>query len=53
MGKSLERFGEVEIVDETNGFGLDMIEKEREWISECHPRCGNSTLKKEGSGICM
>ena len=27
MGKRLERFGEVRIVDETNGFGLDFIEK--------------------------
>ena len=24
MGKRLERFGEVGIVDETNGFGLDL-----------------------------
>ena len=27
MGKRLERFGEVRIIDETNGFGLDFIEK--------------------------
>ena len=27
MGKRLERFGEVRIVDETNGFGLDFVEK--------------------------
>ena len=26
-GKRLERFGEVRIVDETNGFGLDFFEK--------------------------
>ena len=26
-GKRLERFGEVRIVDETNGFGLDFVEK--------------------------
>ena len=26
-GKRLERFGEVGIVDETNGFGLDYVEK--------------------------
>ena len=24
MGKRLERFGEVRIIDETNGFGLEM-----------------------------
>ena len=27
MGKRLEKFGEVGIVDETNGFGLDFVEK--------------------------
>ena len=27
MGKRLERFGEVRIFDETNGFGLDFVEK--------------------------
>ena len=27
MRKTLERFGEVEIVDETNGFGLDLVKK--------------------------
>ena len=27
MGKRLERFGEVRIVDETIGFGLDFVEK--------------------------
>ena len=27
MGKRLERFGEVRIIDETNGFGLDIVEK--------------------------
>ena len=27
MGKRLERFGEVIIIDETNGFGLDFVEK--------------------------
>ena len=25
--KGLERFGEVEIFDETNGFGLDFVKK--------------------------
>ena len=27
MGKRLERFGEIEIFDEMNGFGLDFVEK--------------------------
>ena len=27
MGKKLERLGEVWIVDETNGFGLDFVEE--------------------------
>ena len=27
MGKRLERFGEVKIIDEMNGFGLDFVEK--------------------------
>ena len=27
MGKKLERFGEVRIVDETNGFGRNFVEK--------------------------
>ena len=27
MGKRLKRFGEVRIVDETNGLGLDFVEK--------------------------
>ena len=26
-GKKLERFDEVRIVDETNGFGLDFVKK--------------------------
>ena len=27
MGKRLKRFGEVRIIDETNDFGLDFVEK--------------------------
>ena len=27
MGKRLERFGEIKIIDERNGFGLDFVEK--------------------------
>ena len=29
MGKRLERFGEVRIIDETNGFGLDFVDLSR------------------------
>ena len=28
MGKRLQGFGEVRIVDETNGFGLDFVKKD-------------------------
>ena len=27
MGKRLEQFGEVRIIDETNGFGLDFVKR--------------------------
>ena len=30
MGKRLEGLGEVGIVDETNGFGLDVVQEDRE-----------------------
>ena len=36
MGKRLERFGEVRIVDETNDVGLDFVKK-AEWILEHQP----------------
>ena len=29
MGKRLERFGEVRIIDDTNGLGLDFVKKDR------------------------
>ena len=48
MSRRLERFGEVGIVDETNGFGLDFVKK-TEWIQ----RHRSSTLKKEGFGTCI
>ena len=46
MGKRLERFGEVRIIDETNGFGLDFVKK-------TESRCGSSTPKKDGFGTCI
>ena len=48
MGMRLERFDEVRIIDETNGFGLDFVEK-----IEHHPRRGSSALKKDGFGTCV
>ena len=36
--KGLRRPGEVCIVDETNGFGLDFVEKTESGFLECHPR---------------
>ena len=52
MGRRLERFDEVRIVDETNGFGLDFVKK-TETILKYHPRGGSSTLKKDGFGTCI
>ena len=39
MGKRLDRLGEAWVVDETNDFGLDFVEK-TEGVLECHPRRG-------------
>ena len=40
MGKRLERFGEVRIIDETNGFGLDFVEKTESRFSSTTPDVG-------------
>ena len=37
MGKRLERFGEVRIVDETNGFRLDFVKKTDSGLWKRHP----------------
>ena len=50
MGKRLERFGEVEIVDETNGFELEFMGK-RKWILEHHPRRGSDALRSMDLGL--
>ena len=52
MGKTLERFGEVGIVDETNGFELDFV-KQTVGLSERHPRRKSSTIKKDRFGTCI
>ena len=55
MGKRLERFGEVGIVDETNGFGLDFVQKTdsgfRSTIKD--KRHGSTILEKDGFGNCV
>ena len=53
MGKRLERFGEVRIIDETNGFGLDFVKKRDSGFLKHHPRCGSSTLKRNGFVTCI
>ena len=53
MGKRLERFGEARIIDETNGFGLDFVEKTESGFWSTTPRRGSSTLKKDGFGTCI
>ena len=40
MGKRLERFGEVRTVDETNGFGLDFVEKTETGFWRTTPEVG-------------
>ena len=40
MGKRLERFGEVRIVDEINGFGLDFVKKAESGIWGVTPYVG-------------
>ena len=46
MGKRLERFGEVRIIDETSGFGLDFVEKTESTFWRTTPDVG--TDSKEG-----
>ena len=52
MGKRLERFVEVRIIDEANGFGLDFVEKTESRFWSTTPD-GSSTLKKDGFGTCI
>ena len=40
MGKKLERFDEVRIVDEKNGFGLDFVEKTESGVWSTTPEVG-------------
>ena len=49
----LERFCEVRVVDETNGFGLDFVRKTEIRVLEHNPRRGSSTLEKDGFGTCI
>ena len=40
MGETLERFGEVRIINETNGFGLDFVEKTKSRFWSAIPGVG-------------
>ena len=40
MGKRLERFGEIRIIDEMNGFGLDFVEKTKSRFWSTTPDVG-------------
>ena len=40
MGKRLERFGKVRIVDETNGFRLEFVEKTESGFWSATPDVG-------------
>ena len=40
MGKRLERFGEVSIVDERNGIGVEFVKKTESGISSTAPGVG-------------
>ena len=52
MEKRLDGLGEVRIVDETNGFGLNFVKK-KELNLKHHPRRGSSALKKDRFGTCI
>ena len=57
MGKRLERFGEVRIIDETNGFGVDFVEKTESRFWSTTPDVGavlsEQTLwKNKAASIC-
>ena len=47
MRKLLKRFGEVRIVDETNGFGLDFIQKIESGFWSTIRDMGSSTLERD------
>ena len=48
MGKRLERFGEVRIIDETNGFGLDWTLSRRQRVDFGAPPQTWEQYSKEG-----
>ena len=51
MGKRLERFGEVRINDETNGFGLDFVEKTETTFWSTSPDVGAVLSRKTDLGL--
>ena len=49
MREMFEKFGEVVIVDETNGFGLNFVEEAASGFgSTTPPRDGSSTVERYG-----
>ena len=51
MGKRLERFGEVRIIDETNGFGLDFLEKTESRFWSTTPDVGAVLSRRTDLGL--
>ena len=51
MGKRLERFGEVRIIDETNGFGLDFFEKTESRFWSTTPDVGAVLSRRTDLGL--
>ena len=53
MGKRLERFGEVRIIDETNGFGVDLSRRQRVDFGVPPQTWEQSSLAKGGFCTCI
>ena len=51
MGKRLERFGEVRIVDKTHGFGLDFVGKTESRFWSTTPDVGALLYRRTDFGL--
>ena len=51
MGKRLERFGEVRLVDETNSFGLDFVKKTENGYKSTSPDVGAVLERRTDLGL--
>ena len=51
MGKTLERFGEARIIDETNGFGLDFVEETESRFRSTTPDVGAVFQRRTDLGL--